>query len=63
MNPVCVWIVLLEANLQGIPVIASDIASIRESVNCWFQTEILCDPHSRTFTAAMSLPSWQSNFG
>jgi len=46
-------IVLLEANLQGIPVIASDIASIRESVTAGFNG-ILCDPaQSETFTAAM----------
>jgi glycosyltransferase involved in cell wall biosynthesis len=47
-------IVLLEANLQGIPVIASDIPSIRESVTSGFNG-ILCDPNqSVTFIAAMS---------
>jgi len=47
-------IVLLEANLQGIPVIASDIPSIRESVTTGFNG-ILCDPaQPKTFTAAMS---------
>ncbi len=48
-------IVLLEANLQGIPVIASDIASIRESVTTGFNG-ILCDPSQpETFVAAMNL--------
>jgi len=50
---------LWEANLQGIPVIASDIASIRESVTL-VSTEFFCDPaQSETFhLPLMALPSW-----
>lgn len=47
-------IVLLEANLQGIPVIASDLPSIRESVTPGFNG-MLCDPNQpEAFTEAMS---------
>jgi glycosyltransferase involved in cell wall biosynthesis len=47
-------IVLLEANLAGIPVVASDLLAIRESI-CDGKSGLLCDPGDPTsFLAAMS---------